>query len=48
MKRETETIASYPRAVRYAIVVLRFIGATLRVAFRLFVVFLKTAFIVAL
>jgi type IV secretion system protein VirB9 len=48
MKRENETIASYPRAVRYATVVLRFIGATLRVAFRLTVVFLKTAFIVAL
>ena len=48
MKRENETIASYPRAVRYAIVMLRFIGATLRVAFRLTVIFLKTAFIVAL
>jgi type IV secretion system protein TrbG len=48
MKKGNGTTASYPRAIRYALAALRFIGVTLRIAFRVAIIFLKTAFIVAL
>lgn len=48
MKRTSEITTPHPRAVLYALAVLRFIGEALRITFRLAVIFLKTAFIVML
>jgi P-type conjugative transfer protein TrbG len=48
MKKTDESIAPYPRAARFSFALLHIIRATLCVAFRLAVIFLKTAFIVAL
>ena len=48
MKRTREITTPCPRAVRYALIVMRFMGATLRIAFRLTIIFLKTALIVML
>lgn len=48
MKRTSEITTQHPRAVRYALVVLGFLGATLRITCRLTVIFLKTALIVML
>jgi len=48
MKRTSEITTSRPRAVRYALAVLRFMGAALRITFRLAVIFLKTALVVML
>jgi len=45
---EITTPRPRPRAVRYALVMLRFLGATLCITFRLTVIFLKTALIVML
>ena len=48
MKRTTEITTSRARAVRYALAVLRFMGAALRITFRLTVIVLKTALTVML
>ena len=48
MNRTSEITTPRPRVARYALAVLRFMGATLRITFRLAVIFLKTALIVML
>jgi P-type conjugative transfer protein TrbG len=48
MNRTGKITTPRPRAVCYALAVLRFIGAALRITFRLAVIFLKTALIVML